>query len=305
MRNILTACATRQSKQVNQDACVSSANAVVVADGLGSFFKAEVASRFAAEALKSKLDAADDAQLSQSKWFEQAFDEVQQELAASPLADLTVVPSTHKKEQAFGTTLLCAAAHGETLTIAYVGNGAILHLRGGFNEFPTTRILPWNALNYLNPHNVPQDGRSAMNRYIAPVSEGYQAVPTVLQLRQDLRGAGDILIVCSDGIHTADDIQVGRDSEGNIWQSGDQTLVILYQMLGDFLQQSEQSASDLQVVLERYLDRLADEKLISDDCTVGVLITPTALAYYAPKNSETQRPETVVVTEEVSADGTA
>jgi len=288
---------------VNQDSCASSENAVVVADGLGSFFRAEVASDFAAKALKKKLETAEPAQLSQSQWFEKAFEEVQQELKESPQANLSVVPDTHKRDQAFGTTLLCAVAHDELLTVAYVGNGAILHLRGGFNEFPGMYILPWNAVNYLNPHSIPQDGRNAMNRYIAPVSAGYQAVPTVLQLRQDLRGAGDILVVCSDGIHAADQVQVGRDGEGNIWQSGDQQLVILYQMLGQFLQQSERSASDLQVVLERYLDRLADTKLISDDCTVGVLITPTALAYYAPRDNGAKQPEEVAATEQVSADG--
>lgn len=289
---------------MNQDACASSENAIVVADGLGSFFRAEVASDFAAKALNKKLEAAEPAQLNQSQWFEKAFEEVQQEFKNSPVADLAAVPDTHKRDQAFGTTLLCAAAHEDLLTVAYVGNGAILHLRGGFNEFPGMYVLPWNAVNYLNPHSIPEDGRNAMNRYIAPISESYQAVPTVLQLRQDLQGAGDIVVVCSDGIHAADQVQVGRDSEGRIWQSGDQQLVILYQMLGQFLLQTERSASDLEVMLERYLDRLADAKLISDDCTVGVLITPTALAYYIPKENGAQQPEEVAATEKVSADGT-
>ena len=311
MNKILTACATRGSKPngANQDACANSARAVVVADGLGSFFKSEVASAFAAKALNSRLTEADDTQLSQRDWFKRAFREVQQELAASPEADLASVPDTHDKKQAFGTTLLCVAAHDDLLTMAYVGNGAMLHLRAGFDEFPGMYVLPWSAQNYLNPHNVPENGKSAMTRLIAPGLANEWVVPTVLQLQQDLRGPGDIIVVCSDGIYSADEVQVGRDSEGNIWQSGNQTLVILYEMLGEFLRKAEPTSSDLKHTLELYLDRLSQAKLIEDDCTLGVLVTPAALAYYATKYNAGQQPDVAaavaMATEQPVSDGAA
>ena len=289
MENLLTACATRGLKPINQDACDSTVNAVVVADGLGSFFKAEVASKFAAETLKAKLEGSAPAELESPLWYGKAFAEIQKELEASPLADLGLIPESQPKEAAYGTTLLCAVAHPEALTIAYVGNGAILHLRGGFDEFPATVILPWNAVNYLNPHSIAQGGKNAMTRYIAAVSNGQQCTPTVLQLQQDIQGTGDILILCSDGIHAADQINIGRDSERNIWLSGDEGLVILYKVLAEFLKGPDRTSETLRFTLERYLDALVNAQLITDDCTVAVLITPTALAYYGsePSSKET------------------
>lgn len=257
---------------------MATSDGIVVADGIGSFYQAEVAAQLVTQEMTKQLDkllhnaSAEDYTL--------AFRKVQIALGQSEAARKIVVPDSHPATDVLGTTLLCAKAEGNRLTVAYVGNGAVLHLRGGFNEFPANVLLPWNALNYLNPHTIAHDGRNMLVRFISPHSNEAQIQPTVLQLQQDVTDTGDILILCTDGIHSNDQVPVGRDEEGNLWISGEQALKRLYKALGTYLLEAEPTSEGLQRLLEHYLEELEQAQMISDDCTVAVLITNQALKHF-------------------------
>jgi serine/threonine protein phosphatase PrpC len=265
-------------KPVNQDACVATPDGIVVADGIGSFYQAEVAAQLVSQELAKRLDKLP--HYASPEDYTLAFKQVELSLRQSEAAKNLVVPDTHPATDVLGTTLLCAKAEGNRLTVAYVGNGAILHLRGGFSEFPANVLLPWNALNYLNPHTIAHDGRNMLVRFMSPAGSEAQSQPTVLQLQQDITDTGDILILCTDGIHSNDQVPVGRDEEGNLWISGEQALKRLYQALSTYLRETEPTSDGLRQLLERYLEELEQAKMISDDCTVAVLITNQALKHF-------------------------
>lgn len=278
MLSMITAAATRSVKPINQDACKASSTSIVVADGIGSFYRAEVAAQFATEYLSARLSSMNST--ANADYFINAFKDIQQNLSETEEAKTMILPASHPASDVLGTTLLCAKAHDNWLTIAYVGNGAILHLRGEFTSFPANSVLPWNALNYLNPHSIAQEGRNVLVRFLSAKGSPDQSCPTVLQLQQDTVGAGDILILCTDGIHSNDQVRVGHDGEGSIWISGDQALQRLYKALGNFLLEAEPTSERLQYMLNQYLTDLETAQLIGDDCTVAVLVSGQTLKHF-------------------------
>ena len=277
----ITAAATVSKKSANQDAFALIGNGenwpsgVVVADGLGSHFGAEIAAPTAAAtiaralrgpggavprrvraALGHGVDAVHDA------WLEARASAPQETTGAS----------------AFGTTALICVEEPEDITMAYLGNGAMIHARGNFNTFPPSQLLPWSALNMLNPHSVPRDGKNLLHRHIAGESTVTAVTPTVVRLSKDLDAFGDIIIVTTDGIASFDQTPMGHDDEGRVWVSGEPSLGLLYEYLSAFFD-GPASAARLRQYLERYLVRLDELGLVQDDCTVAVLVTQRTIEY--------------------------
>jgi len=282
-RTGLAAVRTLGSKQPNQDACAVASNpdhllsAVIVADGLGSHFGAEIASAAVADSLAAYLSALHrEAPLDLREAFAFAhtrlIDEV--ERRHDPLS------SEINWQSAFGTTAICAVETARTIVLAYAGNGAIFHIRGNFNTFGPAQLLPWTALNYLNPHSIPLNGRNAMYKLLSPRSPREETEPSLVEIAKDDTHFGDIILCCTDGIYSYDQVSIGRDAQRNLWISGESSMERFYAALKRFFD-DEPSIDALETTLEQYLAELRDAALINDDCTVGVMITQKALEFQA------------------------
>jgi hypothetical protein len=279
----LVAGATLSIKATNQDAFGVAKNdaahlsGIVVADGVGSHYAAEIGATVVARAIARGLGslAASD-RLCLRRMYHDAWRDVQRYI--DDHADS--LPQDIDWQNAFGTTAVCAVETTDGLTLGYVGNGGIFHLRGNFNQFPASQLLPWSALNYLNPHSVPRNGKNVMYKLLAPRSGPEEIAPSVMSLTKDDTSFGDIVVCCTDGIYSYDQVAIGRDDEKNIWISGEPAITRLFDSLSTFFD-GEVSDQALAACLERYLAELHAANLVSDDCTVAVLITEKALAFQA------------------------
>jgi hypothetical protein len=232
---------------------------------LGSFHKAEIASDAAVR------EAVDNMVASQGELdFVRLFESIQNALKGLQVDQAEV------EGPSLGTTLICLIETKDRYRIAYVGNGAVFHIRGDFNHFSERVFLPWNAINLLNPHTREEGGKNAMYKLLSPSAKPQQIRPQIIEISKDEMGPGEILMVCTDGIYSADEVAVGKDSEGNIWISGEESMALFYQHLDAFF---KANSKDLQATLQSYLLTLEDRQLISDDCTLGVIISPQALKY--------------------------
>jgi serine/threonine protein phosphatase PrpC len=277
----LVAGASLSHKVVNQDAfvCVKNSrrqlSAVIVADGLGSHFGAEIASMTAVQTVADRLsNACSGDEIDVGELFHEAWLRIV-DVARQNYSSQTPDPDD---KDSFGTTLLCAIETDDAITLGYVGNGAIFHLRGNFNQFPASTVLPWTAMNYLNPHSVPRDGRAAINKLLSLKARPQQTIPSVLRLSKDQEMCGDIILCCTDGIHSYDQAAIGHDDKNEIWVHADPAVPILFASLSAFFEGAS-NATDLAACLKRYLQQLEARLLVEDDCTTAVLITPKALEY--------------------------
>jgi serine/threonine protein phosphatase PrpC len=290
------AVATFSTKATNQDACRTFANpvahlsGVVVADGLGSQYQAEVAATFAVGELCVALERVESAD---SLDFAALFTTISTGLTAHVRA-LPDLPADLKMDQAFGTTLLCAVDAPGRFIIAYVGNGAILQVRGDFNTFPETQLLPWSAINLLNPHSAPVRGRNALYKFLAPYAESSQIAPTVITISKDDHTYGDIIVVCSDGIASLDQTPVGWDDQQQIWISAEPKVTLFYEHLSTLFLSEPMTDVSLTAALEAYLAALAARRLVSDDCTIGVLVSERTRRFQAQRRATVEKEQDVV-----------
>jgi serine/threonine protein phosphatase PrpC len=276
----LVAGATLSHKSKNQDAfafvqnCHADLAAIVVADGLGSHHGAEIASSVAVQTLAQQLqESGPEDEIDMVALFGHAH----RQISDRARENLSIEPTELGSKDAFGTTLLCAVETRERIILAYVGNGAIFHLRANFNTFPSHQLLPWTALNYLNPHSIPQNGKPAINRLLSLRAQPHQITPTVLTLSKD-ESCGDIILCCSDGIYSYDQTAIGYDDNHETWIHADATVPLLFGSLSDFFV-APASAENLAANLDAYLRDIDTKRLVEDDCTVCALITNRALAY--------------------------
>ena len=114
-------------------------------------------------------------------------------------------------------------------------------------------------------------------RIISPTTSDAASTPTILEFSQD-EMLGDILVLTSDGIYSFDDVQIGRDSKGDVFVEAKRSMVFLYEALSTFLS-GELTENALQSCLESYVGKLDASHLVDDDCTVAVLISERALRY--------------------------
>lgn len=286
----LTASATVTNKKENQDCHCVLDNAIIVTDGLGSFAHAKTAADFVAQHLKQEISK--DLELNINTLFADAkkglIDVATLEQAGEPKTEAE--PSLE-----YGTTAIAVVEHMNEIVGAYVGNGAIWHIRGNFNEFPAPYLFPWNAINYLNPHSIPVNGKEALYRLISNNSEMEEAIPSVLKLSKDAY-FGDIIMICTDGIHSADQFDGGTNSKG-VWVKYEESMLKFFNQLNVFFSSTENfSQQSLQKFLEEYLNSI--KPTIDDDATIAVLITDQALAYHHKK---LQQAEVIQTQQELEA----
>jgi len=114
-------------------------------------------------------------------------------------------------------------------------------------------------------------------RIISPTTSDAESTPTVLEFSPD-ELLGDILVVASDGIYSYDDVQIGKDSQGEIFIEAKRSIVWLYEALGNFLRGSLTEHA-LESCIQSYLARLNANQLVDDDCTIAALVSGCALRY--------------------------
>jgi serine/threonine protein phosphatase PrpC len=125
----------------------------------------------------------------------------------------------------------------------------------------------------MNPHARPERGKNALYKYLSPFVNASAADPSIVTLTKD-RLYGDILLLCSDGISSSDQVTVGNDPEGQTWILHEAPVTKLLTFLRQLLLEREAPAEgDLQKGLERCLKELP----LDDDATVAILVTDKAV----------------------------
>ncbi|MBD0321292.1 MAG: protein phosphatase 2C domain-containing protein [Gemmatimonadetes bacterium] len=159
------------------------------------------------------------------------------------------------REQAGGgasATLLVAVDTGEELAAAYAGDGAIWHMRGNLDD-PSPN--PGSAVNLLGAHGKLRD--------VVDAAREAPPVPTVVTVSKDAR-FGDILILCTGGIYSADPVRHG-----------------IHQALRDlFAAWDGVGELPLKPALEACLAGLRTRGIVEADATLGVLVTAEALRHH-------------------------
>ncbi len=246
---------------------------VIVADGLGSHARSELSSKFAVESLKRELE---NCKIIETLNFEKLFIKIKQDLKEYALKNLS---DEELLNNPFGTTLLCALDCEDEYRIAYVGNGAIFHISGGFNQFGPTRYIPWNVNNLLNPHTVEEEGKSAMYKFIS-IKDEISCKPTLFQISKSEDVFGDIIIIASDGVYTNDELKIGKDDNGVVWIMGEESEILLLNQLNLYFKENENfNNTNLLQTLESFLTQMKEKNLMHDDTTLGVIISPKVIKF--------------------------
>lgn len=277
---------TLTNKSENQDWFSKIANpslqlsGVVVTDGLGSFSHAKEASQIVTKFISTVIEELED--ISQLK-FDDIFNQ-----AKKKLIEYANENDLNAEENTLGTTAIVIVHYPtpereyDTIKIAYVGNGGIFHIRGNFNHFNESQLLPWNAVNYLNPHSIQEDGKEALYKLISSSKNFEEAMPTILTIRSDPQ-FGDIFMICTDGVYSFDQVQVGKDNKGSIWISAEKAMPLFFSELDNYFKAN--NMIDLEEHLFNYLDKLNKVELLDDDATIGVLITEAAIKHQKIKQN--------------------
>ncbi len=261
--------------------------AILVADGLKSHAYAKLGAQWAIEEASERINTAPAITASVLR---EIFVAARARLIAKAASFCAREGITVDKNQSFGTTLIVAVETPSSIIVAYVGNGAIWHIRGSFNEFSQIRYLPWNALNYLNPHSIEGPaGNEEVYRLISFSDNEHEAIPTIIEIEKDLvSGYGDIVMICTDGIYSSDQLDVGRFMDSSIWTKAEPTMLRFFSALNDFFCSSNAETDEaLKLALERYISQLRTDGLLDDDASVGVIVTAPALKYQSNRKRDT------------------
>jgi serine/threonine protein phosphatase PrpC len=250
---------------------------LILADGIGSHFRAEVGAKFAGDKLNDLLER--QKALSDLD-FNALFLKVRDEMTTWALTEGDPDWKDVDRNLLLGTTLLCVLETENDFRIAYAGNGSIWHIDGGFNRFGPNHYLPWNAINLLNPHCVDEDGKAMLYRYLSV--SGASCTPAVIRLDKNNDLPGDMIMLCTDGIYTNDQVQIGKDEAGSLWIRGEEAMVIFYHHLSALFKAGDGALTDVDIsfALERYLADLKDKNLLHDDATIGLIISGATLRFH-------------------------
>ncbi len=252
-----------------------SCHAIALADGLGSYVYPREAAKFVIAQAKSLSKAC---RLDSTENLTDLFIQIRHDLREY----VRNLPTPPPSEAFFyGTTLLIAVETPTHLIVAYTGNGGIWHLPGNFDESTGPDGIPWSSVNYLRPHSTFDNGKEKLYNLI-DFSDAFDGLPpTVITVNKD-RLHGDILVLCTDGIYSADQTIHGTDVEGDLWMKASPSMMALYKCLRSYFSEPQEEAQ-LQELLRCYLGDLKDRNLLDDDATVGVIITGAARAHHEVK----------------------
>lgn len=273
------ATATNTSKSENQDNKGefegTHFNSLFIADGLGSFMYPRLASERVIDFFKASAKNMNDVQ---AKGHHPKFNEVFK-LAKEKLigyANENMKDEDKETQNLYGTTAITVFETEDKISVGYAGNGGVWHIRGNFNDFPAAYHYPWNAVNYLNPHTTSEDGKEALYRLISNSSDFTECVPTSIEIEKD-KSVGEILMICTDGIYSADQVKAGKNDKG-VWVRYEPSMLKFFEYLKEFFKANQYYSKELvEQMLNKYLEEL--KPTLDDDATIGIIITKEALNY--------------------------
>lgn len=257
-------------KKVNEDAYFhfktkSGLYVFAVADGLGSFSAAAEASKQTIEYVKQRADVIIKPD---SEVLLDLFQKINNHLCELA-KDYEYKHLDDKK--LFGTTLILGIEDTDKVTFAYLGNGAIIHLRGTVAEFKDNDD-PWFASNLLNPHTVPQKGDECLYKFLTN-NITYHGQPSIITVEKDST-AGDAFIICTDGISSQDHFQLYQlENIGLARIVTDNFLLDLYHILKKF---KNTDNPNLENVIDEFLNN--NKEKFKDDATLAILLTNSFLS---------------------------
>jgi len=162
-----------------------------VADGLGGHNAGELASALALEVLAQEMDAAP-----QTWPLDKRLKRAVQEANLKIYNKATTVPELRK----MGTTLTASAVVGSTLVTAHVGDCRLYLLRSGnLTQLTKDHSWVWEQVQY--GILTPEEARTHPRRNILSRCLGHELIVGIDVLKLNVQ-PGDILLQCSDGIHT-------------------------------------------------------------------------------------------------------
>ena len=179
---------TGRQRRANEDSMLARAPLFVVADGMGGAQAGEVASHIAVESFQEGLG---DTSQPQTALVERA------EAANARIYELS---HTNAEHAGMGTTLTAAYVGEEEVVVAHVGDSRAYRLRDGGLERLTDdhslvdELIRQGRLTAEEAVEHPQ--RSVITRALGP--EGSVEV----DVRSDRARAGDVYLLCSDGLTT-------------------------------------------------------------------------------------------------------
>lgn len=272
----LCAAASLTHKSDNQDAFQVlprlNRNALVVADGVGGLLYGGLAAHRAVTFVAGELS-----QQTKRTDYPALFADARHALLTEARAN----GHTGTEAAQYGTTLLVAEETADSIRLAYVGNGSIWHVRPQAIGEPERQLLPWSTVNYLNPHSRDVEGQESVYRLLVGNDQEEQALPTVIEITKDPE-QGDIFVLCTDGIYSADQPTLGQNETG-LWVRADPPALGLVAVLRRVLHHSRPTNSLLQEELESYLTSIKSQ--LDDDTTVGVLVTGRAMEFLSQSDS--------------------
>jgi len=268
----------------NQDSFETAINknlnikAIIIADGLGSFQYSGLASKVVVKSVKSQIE---NLKLKEKIDLKNIFKNSKLDLISFTEKYKKRKKITFDQENSFATSLIVLIENEEYVNIGYVGNGAIWHIRGNFNHFNKSKYLPWNSMNYLNPHSIQNEfGKEALYKLISISNNFEESIPTIITINKDNIFFGDIFMICTDGIYSFDQVPIGKMKDNSIWIHGEKTMSLFYNQLNTFFtENSDKTDKKLKIIIKTYLQNLIKNKLIDDDSTIGLTISNKALQY--------------------------
>lgn len=260
----------------------------IVADGIGQSHNAGEGARWLVKNLINELEP-------NTSFYKKQVD-VTLSLLKEKFKEKLGLPELKPDEvQRYGTTLLLIHETPDTYHIAYLGNGAIFHIRPQQLGLPSN--LPWYSVNMLNPHSVFQQGKEALTRYFSPDASDAQVEPTFLTLSKN-QHSGDILIACTDGIFSQDSILGGLAANGDIYTRIDANMLALYESLRALAKQPIIDQESLLQMIKDYLAEMHTEgstRPADDDTALAISITPAAVRYMKEHFGQTNESESLQV----------
>lgn len=237
----------------------SSFSGVIIADGVGSYSRAKEASKRATEMLKEKILSLDESHIEENLY--QIFSDIEE--------DLNQLGEDNNCIDCYATTLLLAVKLKTKIIIAYLGNGAILHIRNSMSKSKMNQLLSWGISNYLIPHTVKnRDGKESLYRFLSSnrkESSPEKITPTVLTINREY--SGDVFLLCTDGFYSNDQMTIGKiNKTGETLSVYDKKYIDVLNIIDDFYS----NGCLLRVELEKYLGDIREK--LDDDTTIGILV---------------------------------
>lgn len=271
----IIATATNTNKSENQDFKgefeTDKFEAMFIADGLGSYKYAKLSSEMVVNFFLNEVKTKENIS---SLNYTELFRNAKQKLIE--IANELTTEEEKAEENLFGTTAICIIEDETKIKLAYVGNGAIWHIRGNFNAFPTSYLFPWNAVNILNPHTIPEDGKEALYKLISNNNDLKECIPSIIEIEKDDE-YGDIVMICTDGVYSEDQLKAGKNDKG-IWVKYETSMLKFFEHLQHFFKTNPAYLKkSLEQLVVQYLEEL--KPTLDDDATIGILITSKTLNY--------------------------